>query len=223
MFRFVAIGLLCLACLTEKPLRGSEKNAPWVSCFSESGHRWEGPKTVRTPTIISSDGSLKAYARIEAMQPRPSMCENTIRLFVSIQNSAGFHQVFMKKPSPLGGTANSLGPNSWSPNGRWLLVEFGCWFYDSDAGGLDILLYDKRKSKVISPDLIRIVQANRKQNCSIRVIKVIGFDALSRVRLQLADNIEEGEDQPETHCFHGTEEWALNPTNETIQLISRRP
>jgi hypothetical protein len=151
------------------------------------------------------------------------MCENTVRLFVSTQNSAGFHQVFMQKPSPFGGTANSLGPNSWSPDGRWLLVEFGRWFYDSDAGGLNILLYDKRNGKVVSPNLTRIVEANRKRQCSIMIVKVIGFDASSRVRLQLADNIEEGEDQPETHCFRGTEEWALNPTSETLQLVSRRP
>jgi hypothetical protein len=223
MLRFASISLLCLIFFAGRPLRGSERYAPWVSCFSQSGHHWEGAKKVRTPTVISSDGNLKAYAQIEATESGPLMCENTVRLFVSVQNAAGFQQVFMQKPSPLGGTANSLGPNSWSPDGRWLLIEFGRWFYDSDAGGLDILLYDKRKGKIVSPDLTHIVQANRKQECSIRVIKVVGFDASSRVRLQLADNIEDGEVQRETRCFHGTEEWTLNPASETMQLISRRP
>jgi hypothetical protein len=223
MFRFALISLLCLFFFAGRPLRGSERHAPWVSCFTQSGHQWEGAKTVRTPAIISPDGNLKAYAQIEATETGPLMCENTVRLFVSTQNSTRFHQVFTQKPSPLGGTANSLGPNSWSPDGRWLLVEFGRWFYDSDAGGLNILLYDKRKGKIVSPDLTHIVQTIRKQGCSIRLIKIIGFDASSRVRLQLPDNIEEGEDQPATHCFQNTEEWALNPASETMQLISQRP
>jgi hypothetical protein len=223
MFPFAPIGLLCLIFFAGRPLRGSEQHAPWVSCFSQSGHHWEGAKTVRTPIIISSDGNLKAYAQIEATESGPLTCENTVRLFVSAQNAAGFRQVFMQKPSPLGGTADSLAPNSWSPNGRWLLVEFGRWFYDSDAGGLDILLYDKRNGKIVSPDLTQIVQTNRKQGCSIMLVKIIGFDALSRIHLQLADNTEEGDDRPTTHCFHGTEEWALNPGSETIEQISLRP
>jgi hypothetical protein len=53
--------------------------------------------------------------------------------------------------------------------------------------------------------------------------QVIGFDASSRVRLQLADNVEDGEDQPSTHCFKKTEEWSLNPESKTMQLIARRP
>ncbi len=223
MFRVARIFFFCLILFVGRPLRGSQPHAPWVSCFSQSSHHWEGAKTVRTPTITSPDGTQRAYAQIEAKETEPLTCENTVHLFVSTKNSADFRQVFMQKPSPLGGTANSVGPNSWSPDGRWLLVEFDKWFYDSDAGGLDVLLYDMRRGEIVSPDLTRIVQTKRKQECSIKVIKVIGFDASSRVRLQLADNIEEGEDQPSTHCFRKTEEWALDPAHQTVQFISRRP
>lgn len=220
MFRFATIGLLCFASLAGESLCGYEKHAPWVSCFSESGEHWEGAKTVRTPTVISSDGKLRAYAQIQARASGPLGCENTVRLFVATQDSADFRQVFMQKPSVLGGTANSLGPNSWSPDGRWLLVEFGNWFYASDAGGIDILLYDNRNGKIVSPDLTRIIKTTLRRECSIRVVKVIGFDAISRVHLKLADDTEEGEDQPKTHCFHEAQEWVLDPGSKTIQPIS---
>jgi hypothetical protein len=222
MFRFATVGLLSLACLAAEPSFGSEKQAPWVSCFSESGH-WEGAKTVRTQTIISSDGKLRAYAQIQARASEPLSCENTVRLFVSTQNPAAFRQVFIQKPSALGGTANSLAPNSWSPNKRWLLVVFGSWFYASDAGGIDVMLYDNKTGKIVFPDLNGIIKATLKQECSIRLIKVIGFDASSRIHLKLTDNTEEGEDQPRTHCFKGTEEWALNPESETMQPTSTHP
>jgi hypothetical protein len=223
MFRSATIGLLCLAFLVGKPLNGSDKHAPWVSCFSKSGEHWEGGKTFRTPTTISSDGKLKAYAQIRASVSAPRTCENTVRLFVSTQDSVGFHQVFMQKPSALGGTANSLAPNSWSPDQRWLLVEFGNWFYGSDAGGIDLMLYDNKAGKIVSPDLTRMIKVTLKRECSIRLIKIIGFDASSRVRLELAEDTDEGEDQPRTHCFHGTEEWAMDPQNETMQPVQTRP
>jgi hypothetical protein len=217
MFRFVTISLLCLSCLASEPACGSEKHAPWVSCFSESGEHWEGAKTVRTPTVISPDGKLRAYAQIHASASGPLSCENTVRLFVSSGNSAGFRQVFLQKPSDLGGTANSLWPNSWSPDGRWLLVEFGNWFYASDAGGLDILLYDNRNGKIVSPDLTSIIQTTLRRECSIRLLKLIGFDASSRVHLKLSDDTYEGDEQPRTNCFHEAEEWILDPAEETIR------
>jgi hypothetical protein len=223
MFRCAAIGLFCLASLAGEPLCKSEIHAPWVSCFSEYGEHWVGARTVRTPTIISSHGKLKAYAQVEAKASGPQFCKNTVRLFVSTPGLAGFRQVYMEKPSDLGGTANSLGPINWSPDGRWLLVEFGNWFYGSDAGGLDILLYDNKRRKMITPDLTRIFKTKLNQECSIRVVNIIGFDAASRIHLKLADDVEEGEDQPTTHCFHDVEEWALDPSSQTLQPISPHP
>jgi hypothetical protein len=220
MFRFATIVFLCFASLAGKPLCGYENHPPWVSCFSESLEHWEGAKTVRTPTVVSTDGKLRAYAKIEARASGPLGCENTVRLFVKTQTSTSFRQVFMQKPSDLGGSANSLGPNSWSPDGRWLLVEFGHWSYFADGGGIDFFLYDNKNGKIVSPDLTRIIKTTLRRECSIGLVKVIGFDAFSRVHLKLADDTEEGEDQPITHCFHEAQEWVLDLGSKTIQPIS---
>jgi hypothetical protein len=56
MFRLVTTALLCILSFAAKPLIG-QLHAPWVSCWSQSGEQWEGPKTVRTPLITSSDGN----------------------------------------------------------------------------------------------------------------------------------------------------------------------
>ena len=156
MCRLVIICLLCLRLLAGGYVLASETGAPWVSCYGDppSG-AWKGPKTVRTPLVTSADGKLRAYAQIEAKSEgpkNPKGCLNTIRLFVSAQRSVGFRQVFVEKGSQFNGTANSLGPISWSPNGQWLLVEFANGFYESDAGSISILLYDSGNDKVVEPD-----------------------------------------------------------------------
>jgi hypothetical protein len=218
MCRFIIICSLCLTSLTCESILASDTHAPWVSCFADPpSDAWRGPKTVRTPLVASSDGRLRAYAQIEAHAGGQVGCHNTVRLFVSTQRSAGFRQVFMQKASPEGGTANSLGPVGWSPDGRWLLVEFAVGSYASDAGGIDVLLYDRREDKVVFPDVNRMIKATVKQDCSIRIGNQMGFDALSQVHLRLADYYQEGEDQPDTHCFDGEEDWALNLEKSTME------
>ncbi|HEY6412804.1 MAG TPA: hypothetical protein VIX42_03915 [Edaphobacter sp.] len=221
MFR-LATALLCILSFAAKPLLG-QLHAPWVSCWSQSD-QWEGPKTVRTPLVTSPDGKLKAYAQIEASVPFPHGCENTVRLFVSTQKSAGFHQVFLQRPSDLDGNANSLGPIIWSPNKRWLLVEFEQGCYGCDGGGIGVLLYDRTTGKVVIPNLPHLAETTLNQkSCWMDLRKIDGFDASSRVHLHLADAFEEGEDQTETYCFKGTEEWTFDPADGTLRSVTAHP
>lgn len=226
MCRLAIICLLCLGLLGGGYVLASETGAPWVSCFEHLPYgegAWKGPKTVRTPLVTSADGKLRAYAQIEAKSEgpkNPKGCLNTVRLFVSTQRSAGFRQVFLQKPSLYDGTANSLGPISWSPNGRWLLVEFLVGSYESDAGGFSILLYDNSNGKIVEPYFDPMLKTVLKQNCSSWVGRPFHFDSLSRVHLRLSDLIEIGDDKPLTHCFHGEEEWVFDPGKGTLQNIS---
>jgi hypothetical protein len=221
MWRLLVVCLTCSTCLTATGLPTADAGPPWVSCFADPpSDEWKGPRTVRTPLVTSVDGKLRAYAVIEARAVGPVECLNTVRLFVSTQSSKRFQQVYVEKGSSLRGTANSLGPIGWSPDGRWLLVGFGHWSYESDGGGLSILLYDTTEVRVILPDLGLLVAKALKKKCSIRTGMPFRFDTLSRVHFQLADYVDEGEEEPNTHCFRGQEEWVFNPRKGTIQAAS---
>ena len=172
---------------------------------------------MRTPLVASLSGQLRAYAVIEAKAVGPGECLNTVRLFVATQKSQRFQQVYVEKGSSFDGRANSLRPISWSPNGRWLLVAFGNWYYASDAGGVSILLYDTTKERVILPNLRLLVKTALKKECSLQVGMPFSFDAFSRVHLRLADDVDEGDDEPNTHCFRGQEEWVFDPETRTMQ------
>ena len=211
MFRLrvvtAVLGVLFSAALqAQQPGPKRFLHAPWVSCWSDTaGQHWVGAQRVRTPIVATQDGRLRAYAAIEARADRgPGSCENTVRLFVATTNlltrvrptrrPAAFREVFRQAPpGGAGAAATSLGPIAWSPNHRWLLVEFGDWYYDSDAGGTAVLLYDRRSNKAFLPDLNSLATAAQNRPCFVHLVSIVGFTARSRVRLQLADAYEVGE------------------------------
>ena len=53
----------------------------------------------------------------------------------------------------------------------------------------------------------------------INIGSQMSFDASSRIHLRLADFIDEGDDEPQTHCFHGEEEWVLDLKKGTMHPI----
>ncbi len=211
MFTILIMGLFYSSCLASGPSRRYPLHAPWVTCSSEDRKHSTTKKKVRTPLVTSSNGRLKAFAEIEAERTRGGNCQTEVRLFVSEPGQEGFREVYDLKPSEAGGTLNSLGPIGWSPDGRWLLIEFGNWWEGSDAGGLGVLLYDSHAKTVSNTDLRSLIRRTLSRECSITVVSVIGFNASSQVLLRLADSTDEGETEPLTHCFQGTESWGIDP------------
>jgi hypothetical protein len=126
----------------------------------------------------------------------------------------------LENGSSLRGTANSLEPIGWSPDERWLLVVYRTGSYESDAGGLSILLYDTTERRVIMPDLGHLVSTALKKKCSIRIAMPFRFDTLSRVHLRLADDVNDGDEESNTHCFQGQEEWLFSPREGTTRPAS---
>ncbi len=223
MLMILIIGLFCSSCLASAPSQRSPMHAPWVTCSSEDGKHSTSKKRVRTPLVTSSNGRLKAFAEIEAERIRGGNCQTEVRLFVSEPGQKGFRQVYDLKPSEAEGTLNSLGPVSWSPDGRWLLIEFGNWWEGSDAGGLEVLLYDRHAKNISITDLPSIIRRTLNRECSITIVSVIGFNASSQVLLRLADSTDEGETEPLTHCFQGTEDWRIDPQRSSAFHLAGHP
>lgn len=151
-------------------------HAPWVSCLSEDGVPFAGPKMVRTPVPTSGDGTKHAYAEIVATRNRkaPDACENVATLHISGPGTV-FRSVFVQRPSIRNGTANSLAPHAWSADNRSLLVERGRCDYASDFGGLDILLFDSRTGPPgCDPAKLAI-------HCVLAIQEILGFNRINEV------------------------------------------
>ena len=191
---------------------GFQLHAPWVSCYDKTGEHFIGSKEQRTPTLISPNKIYRGYAEIQAKSVAVGQCENRAELLISVQGSP-FKSVFTQAASQQNGTATSLGPVAWSPNGQWLVVERGLWFYDSDAGGIGLLLYDSQSGKVTTPKVETAIQNRLGKRCVLRY-GITGFDARNRVKLQVADWIDEP-DGPQSDCIHGEAEWLFDPVTLT--------
>jgi len=199
--------LLALTTAVASAQQSSGLHAPWVSCFDSDGH-FAGPKNVRTETIMSSDGRLRAYAEISAAADAQSNCGNTVRLFVSLNNRP-FKLAFTQAPSEINGTADSLGPVAWSPNGRWLAVEFGIWVYAGDYASLDLLVYDAQHQSVKTPQVIKQIERRLGKRCEADLLSVVGFDSRSRIVLKVADRPDE--EGHTSGCIQGTADWLYDP------------
>ena len=62
-------------------------------------------------------------------------------------------------------------------------MERGLWFYQSDSGGIGLLLYDTQSGKVASPEVETAIQNILGKRCTLRY-EIVGFDARDRVKLQ---------------------------------------
>jgi hypothetical protein len=183
-------------------------HAPWVSCYDKIGEHFIGPKDQRTPALTSPNKIYRAYAEIHAQKAAAEECENRAELFISVRG-ATFKSVFTQAPSQQNGTATSLGPVAWSPNSRWLAVERGLWFYNSDAGGVGLLLYDTESGKVVTPEVEIAIQDALGKRCGLRY-GITGFDARNRIKLEVTDWKDKLGDQ-QSDCIQGTAEWLLDP------------
>ena len=214
--RLLLISFMAVAASAQQ---NSGFHAPWVSCADSTG-KFVGSKNVRTEPVVSSDGKLRAYAEISATADAHSECGNTVRLFTSANNSA-YTLVFTQAPSVTSGTANSLGPVAWSPDGRWLAVEFGIWFYASDNASLDLLLYDSRTKAVKIPHVIEQIERRLGKPCSLDLRSVAGFDSRGRAVLRVADQLDD--EGHASKCIRGIADWLYDPaTGSTLPRGAKR-
>ena len=209
---FVRSGLLMVITIGAMAQETSDSVPQWVSCFDQAG-RFTGPKSVRTSAILSPDGRLRAYAEITAASAGSEACGNTTRLFVSF-NGASYTLAFSQSPSMETGTADSLRPIAWSPDGRWLAAEVGYWFYGSDNYSEGLLLYDSRTRATSTPDVLAQIEQVIDSGCSLSLRSLAGFDSRGRVVLKVAD-LRDGENEG-SHCIQGTAEWLLDPATNRV-------
>ena len=154
----------------------------------------------------------QAYGEIRA-KGQDINCENTARLFVD-------GKLVLDKPTvPMHANAGTIAPIAWSRDGRWLVIEYGEYFYASDFGGIDLFLYDAASGKVRHPNVIRSIERGHSgKRCKLDLGGVSGFDSRNQLRIYVHDYAE-ADGQRNSYCIDDSEEWSYDPVTGAVRRI----
>jgi hypothetical protein len=179
-----------------KPSFSTSKQTQYVSCWDKK-NEFKGSRLVRTPVLVSSDGSHRAYVEVEAtaFQPRDlatyigPLCENTSRLFFSGSGEEKFRLVFSQSAEDFS-DGNSLTLVDWSFDGMHLLMGRTRWKYESEGDYTDFVVFNVDSGNVIQPDLEAAIAARYGKDCGSEN-SAPGFTAEGKVVVALAPLADE--------------------------------
>lgn len=184
----------------------------WTGTWSARRHR----RRSGTKVFVSPDRLSRAYAEVQISHD-PNLsdpCRTDARLLVSSKHGP-FKIVLREVTSEKEEVSVSLGPVAWSKNSRWLAVERLVEVYASDAGGMDVRLYDARTGRISTPDIAAI--GNSLPGCEIFISAIRGFDRKNRLVL----SVSQSNDPPgEGACPEETRDWVFSPLSGDLQLRS---
>jgi len=154
-----------------KPSFRTSKQTQYVSCWDKK-NKLTGSHLVRTPVLVSSDGSHRAYVEVEstAFQPKDlatytgPLCENTSRLFFAGGEEAKFRLVFSQSAEDFS-VGNSLTLVDWSSDGMHLLLERTQWKYESEGDYTDFVVFNVDSGTVTQPNLEAAIAARYGKDC----------------------------------------------------------
>jgi hypothetical protein len=149
----------------------TSKQTQYVSCWDKK-NKLTGSHLVRTPVLVSSDGSHRAYVEVEstAFQPKDlatytgPLCENTSRLFFAGGEEAKFRLVFSQSAEDFS-DGNSLTLVDWSSDGMHLLLERTQWKYESEGDYTDFVVFNVDSGTVTQPNLEAAIAARYGKDC----------------------------------------------------------
>jgi len=196
-----------------------------ASCFEESTGRLVGSNKSVTSVLVSPDGLYRAFAESEAVasqSPGDPECQNTSKLFVWSPKSGNFHPVLIVKPLPES-LWNNIDLVDWSPNGHRLLLAEGVGQYGSDAGGIDVRIYDAESDHLSRESLVyEAFSRYVGKNCA-GVFFPVGFSSSGQVVVTAGPYFEVGEDKPEEDsCVQQKGFWLMD-TDTLIPAVSQLP
>jgi len=174
-----------------KPSFSTSKRTQYVSCWVKK-NKLTSSRLVRTPVLVSPDGSHRAYVEVEATAFQPKdlptytgpLCENTSRLFFAGSGGATFRLVFSQSAEDFS-DGNSLTLVDWSSDGLHLLMERTRWTYESEGNYTDFVVFNVNSGTVTQPDLVAAIAARYGKDCGSEN-SASGFTSDSKVVLALA-------------------------------------
>ena len=174
-----------------KPSLSISKHTQYVSCWDKR-NKLTGSRLVRSPILVSSDGSNRAYIEIEATAFQPKdlatytgpLCENTSRLFFAGSGETKFKLVFSQSAEDFS-DGNSLTLVDWSSDGTRLLMERTQWKYESEGDYTDFVVFNVSLGTVTKPDLEAAIAIRYGKDCGSEN-SALGFTLEGKIVLALA-------------------------------------
>jgi len=184
------------AAIRLKPVFSSSKQTQYVSCWNKK-NKLTGSRLVRTPVLISPDGSHRAYVEVEATAFQPKdlatytghLCENTSRLFLAKNGETTFKLVFTQSSEDFS-DGNSFTLVDWSSDGMHLLMERTQWKYESEGDYTDFAVFNVDSGTVTRPDLEAAIAARYGKDCGSEN-SATGFTPDGKVVVAIAPLIDE--------------------------------
>ena len=176
-------------------------------------------RVVRSASLVPPDRRYRAYAEVETRMigettkgTELAECANRSRLFIGNSSSRVLPQVYEEEPT-YWMRGNGLRLVDWSADSRYLLVELWRWQYYSDTIGTWILVYDREKDLLLSPDLNKLFSRMHQRECWLN-IKLLGFASDNRVAFEAEDDMMIG-----STCLEKKSRWLLEPVGGYLMPI----
>jgi hypothetical protein len=184
------------AAIRLKPVVSNSKQTQYVSCWGKK-KKLIGSRLVRTPVLISPDGSHRAYVEVEATAFQPKdlatyngdLCENTSRLFLAKNGETTFKLVFTQSQEDFS-EGNSLSLLDWSSDGMHLLMGRTRWKYESEGDYTDFVVFNVNSGAVTRPDLEAAIAARYGKDCGSEN-SATGFTSDGKVVIAIAPLADE--------------------------------
>jgi hypothetical protein len=205
------------------PSISTSKNTKYVSCWK--GQAAISSRLVKSPILVSPDGSRRVYVEVEAAAFRPKdvstyagpHCQNTSRIFLGGSQDAEFKLAYTQSASFSDG--NSLKLVDWSPDGMNVLMERTSWPYESEGYFTDVLEFNVASGEVRAPDLSKILEARFGKDCGFEN-SVVGFTAGGDVIIAVRPLAESIYTDGATSCVKQRILVTLSANNQ-LQSISK--
>ena len=190
---------------------GAAQTVPGKTLFVECSQSTLA-KRVLSPVSVTESGGWKAYIEVTVQDH----CLHTTRLWAARENRP-WRLLLMISPTREE-DGNGMQILGWAPNSRMLLAKAQYWQYGTDGGAREeILAVDARTGLVYNPDLEKLREDRKPQQCGYEVVDA-GFrsdpNVVILVRLKWFTYVDEGteltEIPAEKRCTEGDETWSFN-------------
>jgi len=199
------------------------RNTAMVSCWSQDSREFR-PASVRSPVLVSPDGTQRAYVTVQAQTHEENrnsggdLCQNRSALFVAVGPRNHFEKIFSYGSGQGDEQGNGIQLIDWSLDSHVLLADLLIWRYESEAWEHNILIYRTKGRSIKTESLSKVFSESMHMDCGVEA-QLVGFLPDGRVALRAMpiDEEEEG-----ASCVRSESLWGVDLSNLKVASIGAK-